>query len=113
MVNVKNSLSKKSLRLSPRETEILTLTAGGKTRDEISIILSIKAVTVRAHLDGARRKLNATNIIQAAVLAYAYGLIEPLGTNLLKKETIRTENTNDRSILVIEHSHKKTRKRKT
>jgi DNA-binding CsgD family transcriptional regulator len=64
-------------KLTPREIEILTLTAYGKTRGEISQILSIKRTTVKEHMERAFHKLDATNNTHASTVAVALGLIAP------------------------------------
>lgn len=63
------------IALSDREAEIIALTAQGKTRGEISSILSISAETVKAHLKKICAKLQATSKMQAAIRALALGLI--------------------------------------
>jgi DNA-binding CsgD family transcriptional regulator len=64
-------------RLTPREIEILTLTAYGKTRSEIARILSIKATTVKEHMERTFLKLNVSNNTHASTVALALGLIAP------------------------------------
>lgn len=65
------------LSLTPRETEILTWMAKGKSRWETGIILSVKEDTVRAHLESARAKLDATNTANAIAIAIANNLVIP------------------------------------
>ncbi len=64
-------------RLTPREIDILTWVARGKTREEISIILSLSTNSVKTYTERARRKLNAVNTTQAVVIALTLGLITP------------------------------------
>ncbi len=92
---------KPHVKLSPREKEVMTLLASGKSRDQIAELLPIKAVTVRAYLESAREKLNAENILHAATLAVAKGLIELIEDAPLKIESGRTENTKDHKNLVL------------
>jgi LuxR family quorum sensing-dependent transcriptional regulator len=66
-----------SLALSPRELEILTWTARGKTVPEISELLQISAHTVRTHIENAATKLGALNKTHASSIAVAQGLIGP------------------------------------
>jgi len=66
-----------AIRLTPRELEILTWAAKGKSRWEISIILSISEDTVRAHLENVRRKLGASNTTHAIAIALHHGLLLP------------------------------------
>lgn len=61
--------SKPPPQLTPREAEILTWTAAGKSYWEVSSILSIAEATVQSHLANARRKLEATNTVQAVAKA--------------------------------------------
>ncbi len=72
--------SKKSAsrsRLSPREAEILTWTAEGKTCFEISLLLNIAEETVRSHVKNACQRLNAVNKVQAVAIAMTLSLIVP------------------------------------
>ncbi|MER2520256.1 MAG: helix-turn-helix transcriptional regulator [Bdellovibrionales bacterium] len=64
-------------KFTPRELEIMSWTAQGKNRAEISIILSISEATVKTHLGRACRKLNAVNKTQAIALAISHGVIMP------------------------------------
>jgi len=66
-----------NLKLSPREVEILTWTAQGKTRWEISSILSISEDTVKDHLDHCCKKLNVSNKTHAVAVAMIHALIWP------------------------------------
>ena len=65
--------------LSPRELEILTWSAKGKTYWEIARILGIAYSSVHSHINTYRAKLNAVNIAHAVARGYELGLIE-LGT---------------------------------
>jgi DNA-binding NarL/FixJ family response regulator len=65
------------VELSARETEILSWSAKGKTRDEIAEIVDISRRTVEFHLENARIKLGVPTRIQAVVKAVAGRLIEP------------------------------------
>ncbi len=65
------------VRLTPREIEILTWTARGKTRWEISEILAISEHTVKDHLEHACLKLDASNKLHATAIALIHGLILP------------------------------------
>ncbi|MDD3019966.1 MAG: LuxR family transcriptional regulator [Alphaproteobacteria bacterium] len=63
--------------LSPKEGEILTWVANGKTDEEIAIILSISRHTVDTHIRHIFQKLDVTNRIQAVVKAIMMGMINP------------------------------------
>lgn len=66
-----------SLKLTPREVEILTWIAKGKSRWEVGIILSISEETVKAHLENIRQKLGAVNTTHAIAIALLHGLLIP------------------------------------
>lgn len=66
-----------AINLTPREIEVLTWAAKGKSRWEISIILSISDETVKAHLDNTRRKLGASNTTHAIAIALLHGMLLP------------------------------------
>lgn len=53
--------------LSHQEAQVLSLSAAGLTQNEIADHLIISAASVRTHSSRARRKLNATTLIQAVV----------------------------------------------
>jgi DNA-binding CsgD family transcriptional regulator len=65
------------LDLTPRELEVLTWIARGKTRWEISEVLSISEETVKTHTEHACSKLGASNKTHASVVALVNGLIVP------------------------------------
>jgi LuxR family quorum sensing-dependent transcriptional regulator len=64
-------------RLSPREREVLTWTALGKSAWEIGEILTISQRTVHEHMINVRRKLHAVNTTQAVMIAIRDQIIEP------------------------------------
>lgn len=61
--------------LSPRETEILKLVAGGKANKAIASELNISEHTVRNHISNIFQKLQVNDRTEAAVLAVKRGLI--------------------------------------
>lgn len=63
--------------LSPREKEVLSWTACGKTGNEISQILGLSEETIWAHIKTATRKLNATNKTHAVAIALTHGFLNP------------------------------------
>ncbi len=65
------------VRLTPREIDVLTLTANGRTRDEIAVLLKIGPATVKDHLQRASLKLGGSNKTHAVALAIQQGLIRP------------------------------------
>ncbi|GEO12927.1 helix-turn-helix transcriptional regulator [Microvirga aerophila] len=63
-------------RLTPREREVLTWAAAGKSAWETSALLGISEATVITHLDNTRRKLNAANTTHAVVVALQTGELQ-------------------------------------
>lgn len=61
--------------ITRRETEALSWTAEGKSVNDIAILMSISAETVKAHLDSARFKLGALNRVHAVTKAIRHGII--------------------------------------
>jgi DNA-binding NarL/FixJ family response regulator len=64
------------LSLSPREREILTLLAEGKTQKQIAAALVISPKTVATHIQHVLGKLGVNSRAQAVALAYRSGLVE-------------------------------------
>jgi DNA-binding CsgD family transcriptional regulator len=58
-----------SLRLTPREAEVLFWIAQGKTNHEIGIILGAKTSTICKHVEHIFGKLNVENRTAAALVA--------------------------------------------
>ena len=67
--------SREYRRLTPRETQILSWTAAGKTAWEISQILKISQRTVEFHMGNILKKLDAVNACQAVAIGLSSGLI--------------------------------------
>lgn len=61
--------------LTPREAEVLTHLALGLSNKEIARILDLQVVTIKLHVRGICRKLNANNRTQAALKAHELGLV--------------------------------------
>ncbi|MEO6991277.1 MAG: response regulator transcription factor [Candidatus Baltobacteraceae bacterium] len=61
--------------LTPRETEVLRLVAGGRGNGEIAVTLGIGLGTVKGHVRDILEKLAAADRTQAAVVALRRGLI--------------------------------------
>jgi DNA-binding NarL/FixJ family response regulator len=61
--------------LTQREQEVLGLLAQGSTNRDIATRLSVSEHTVRAHLRGIMQKLQVTNRVQAAALAWRNNLV--------------------------------------
>lgn len=64
-----------SPRLSPRETELMTLLANGKTVAESARRMEISRRTAVIHLKHARERLGAVTRDEAIALAVAFGLV--------------------------------------
>jgi LuxR family quorum sensing-dependent transcriptional regulator len=64
-------------RLTPREREVLTWAAAGKSAWETSCILNVAEKTVRAHLESIRQKLNVATTTQAVAVALRSGDLQP------------------------------------
>lgn len=63
-------------KLSPRELEVLKLSAVGKTAYEISRILCLSERTVNYHVQNVISKLNVCNKISAVIAATRIGLLD-------------------------------------
>lgn len=76
-LNTKEPAELPNVYLTPREREILTWAAAGKTDDVIGEILNISENTVGVHLANIFEKLDAHNRTLAVVKSVSMGLIHP------------------------------------
>jgi two-component system, NarL family, response regulator LiaR len=63
-------------KLTPREMEVLTLIARGRTNDEIANRLMISKRTVNTYINGILRKLNLNNRAQIVLYALNTGVVD-------------------------------------
>ena len=65
--------------LSPRELEVLELVAKGRSNGEIASALFVSEATVKTHVTRILSKLGVRDRVQAVIVAYECGLVEPGG----------------------------------
>lgn len=76
-LGLSQSVEQRTAKLSPRELEVLTWSARGKTTWEISSILGISEATAREYCQNACSKLGTHSKVHAVALAISNGLIVP------------------------------------
>jgi DNA-binding NarL/FixJ family response regulator len=74
--NAETADAEKDINMTPREREVLVYLAQGVSNKEIANALGLQVVTVKLHVRGICRKLEANNRTQAALKATQLGLVE-------------------------------------
>ncbi|OIN85833.1 MAG: hypothetical protein AUJ12_07805 [Alphaproteobacteria bacterium CG1_02_46_17] len=73
-----HSTAKTGINLTPREEDVLERLGRGLSNKDIARELDLQEVTIKLHIRGICRKLEATNRTQAALKAYELGLIKKI-----------------------------------
>ncbi|HEU4977095.1 MAG TPA: response regulator transcription factor [Baekduia sp.] len=74
---VREDLRERLAELTERELEIVRRLATGRSNAELAAELGVSETTVKAHLTRALGKLGVRTRVQAVVLAYESGLVQP------------------------------------
>lgn len=77
-------------RLSERETEILSCLVNGFSNKSIANHLDITEGTVKVHLKGILKKINAQNRTQAAIWALQHGIVNEFAGDTVESGMLQT-----------------------
>ncbi|PHS31891.1 MAG: DNA-binding response regulator [Methylophaga sp.] len=72
---IEQHVEKTTIKLTPRESEIIIMLAQGESNKSIARTLNVAESTVKIHVQGILRKLNISSRVQAAVYAVEHGLM--------------------------------------
>lgn len=72
---IEQHVEKTTVKLTPRESEIIIMLAQGESNKSIARTLNLAESTVKIHVQGILRKLNISSRVQAAVYAVEHGLM--------------------------------------
>ncbi|RKZ94059.1 MAG: DNA-binding response regulator, partial [Gammaproteobacteria bacterium] len=73
--SIEKEPEKETVKLTPRESEIIIMLAQGESNKSIARTLGLAESTVKIHVQGILRKLKITSRVQAAVYAVEHGLM--------------------------------------
>jgi len=72
-----STTNEESMSLTARETEVLSLLAGGYSGKEIAAELTVSLSTVQRHIANVYAKIGARGRVEAAAYAIRHGLVRP------------------------------------
>jgi len=75
LINKSHHLREEKFELTPREKEVLSILATGSSTKEISETLFLSEATIKTHIAGIYRKLDAKNKVSAIEQARKLGLL--------------------------------------
>ncbi len=73
--------------LTPREVEVLQLVTDGLTDKEAAVKLEVSEHTIKNHMKSVRRKLDASNRVQATLTGIKLGIVKKSGLGISSLKT--------------------------